>query len=178
MIVRTIRTIGLTAALGAAGLLVAAPANAAPPANDGKFGCSELVVRSGSLTAERNALVVDRNNAQAKVAQLEQIVTYQEYLYGGFNYSITTQTAYIQHLIDIGAPATDIAMQEAELLRLTTLRDQQTPAIVALRQNLADARTEEADVQQKLTTVTAALKAVRQVIRKLECPPATPRPRR
>jgi uncharacterized coiled-coil protein SlyX len=178
MIVRTIRTIGLTAALGAAGLLVAGPASAAPAASEPKSDCAELVERSGSLTAERNALVVERNNAQAKVAQLEPIVTYQEYLYGGFNYSITTQTAYIQHLIDIGAPATDIAMQEAELLRLTALRDQQTPAIVALRQNLADARTEAADVQQKLTTVTAALKAVRQLIRKFGCPAGDPKPRR
>jgi hypothetical protein len=178
MILRTIRTIGLTAAFSAAGLLVAAPASAAPPVSEPKSDCAKLVVRADLLTAERSALVVARNNAQAKVVQLEPIVTYQEYLYGGFNYSISTQTAYIQHLIDIGASSADIAIQEAELLRITALRDQQTPAIVALRQNLADARTEAADVQQKLTTVTAALKTVRQLIKKIGCPAGDPKPRR
>jgi hypothetical protein len=178
---RTIRTIGLAAAIGTASVIVAAgQASAASQFNGGrgtKLDCVELTERADSLTAQRMVFIDQRTKAQIEVAQLEPIVTYAEYVYGGFTYSINSQTAYIQHLIDIGAPAADIAAQQAELVRLTDLRDAQTPGIVALRQKLADARSGLRSITIKLKGVNVALSTLRQLMRSIGCPVPVAGPR-
>jgi hypothetical protein len=172
MILRTIRAVGIAVVVGvSSAAFVAGPALAAPvtPIIDSKVDCRDFSDQVFSLTRDKNDVLARVAIAQAEVNRLQPIVTYAEYWYGGMDFNVRSQAAYVQHLIDIGAPAADIAFHQSELVRLTAYRDSYTPAIEDLRKQLGGARNVLAVVQQELTMVDSEINALRRLMKSVGC---------
>jgi hypothetical protein len=173
---RILRTFGMAVSLGAASVVVASgasPAGAAPvnnPAIGSKYDCSNFADQVNSLTARKVDILDRLATAQAEVDRLRPIVQYAEFWYGGMDFDVRSQTAYVQHLIDVGAPAADIAFHQGELARLTAIRDSYTPQIESLRKQLSNARSDVALVQQELYSVNIEINLLRRFLKSIGCP--------